>query len=426
MKLSQSLISRFNHPNTLVVIGSYPQKGTIHDKNKDALASFTKNRILGLQKISTDKIIVITHEDKDSSIEEEDNLLIIRCFKKNQPTSFAQITKILSKLNYTKDVLIEFEFSTFGGDLTTLAFIPFLISLRSLNKNVTIELHQVLTRIEDLRGHLGYKKDSLKAKLFNPALTSFYRSIGILSHRIIVLEGHLKERLSAFIPAEKIVVLPHGVQKISPKITQIEAKKILGYSKDDFVVLSFGYLTWYKGSDLFVKAAEELSPHRNIKFVLAGGASHNQKHKFHYQKYFQKLINSIKSIKNLKHSDFIDEKDISLYYQAANLVVFPYRTFMSSSGPLSLSLSHQKPFILSRKLKPYLFSEDMNEALNSVDLIRDDLLFSTNSLSLAKKIQYLSKHPKTLTKLTVISKTIASERQYSKLAKIQKSILHSR
>jgi len=59
---------------------------------------------------------------------------------------------------------------------------------------------------------------------------------------------------------------------------------------------------------------------------------------------------------------FLDEKDLPVYFGAADLVVLPYRTFMSSSGPLSLAQAMGKPFILSEEAARVLKTQDFKES----------------------------------------------------------------
>lgn len=422
MLLDQSIRDSFNKPSTIVVFGSYPQKGHIHDKDKDALASFTRNRVIGLSPSLANKVVVITHYEGTPSIESSEKLLVLRIFQKNNPTSFYKVSNIFNELDQIKNILIEYEFSTFGDNQMTIAFIPFLISLRSKKVKITIELHQVLTNLEKLKGHLGYKDKDIRSTIFNKAISYFYKSIGRLADHIIVLEYHLKDRLAAFVPKDKIYFLPHGVQKIKNKPNSLAAKKELGFSQDDFVVLSFGYLTWYKGSDIFVNAANLLQHKKHIKFVLAGGQSHNQKHKPHYQKWYKNTLAKLADNPNIQHTDFVDEDKIGLYFQAADLVVFPYRTFMSSSGPLSLAFSYHRPFLLSDNLSPYLHSPDIRDSLVNKNLV-SQITFQPNIQDLADKIEYFSKKSELLQDLKSISFSIAKKRSYLRLGKKQKKII---
>lgn len=57
-------------------------------------------------------------------------------------------------------------------------------------------------------------------------------------------------------------------------------------------------------------------------------------------------------------------------------MIFPYQTFMSSSGPLALSFSYGKPCLLSEPLRTYAQSSDFAQNLAECQLTIDDLLFN--------------------------------------------------
>jgi len=104
-----------------------------------------------------------------------------------------------------------------------------------------------------------------------------------------------------------------------------------------------------------------------------------------------------------------------LYFAAADLVILPYRTFMSSSGPLSVAFSYGKPFIVSKNLSSYFDSSDFRLALKEVGLKRDTLVFSLRSDSLAKKVQAMSNHH-TLQKAASLAQIMAERRNWETLA----------
>ena len=67
--------------------------------------------------------------------------------------------------------------------------------------------------------------------------------------------------------------------------------------------------------------------------------------------YFQSIKNKVHNNKRISMTGFVPEENISNYYSVADLCMIPYREFISSSGPLSLALSYQRPVILSKELQ---------------------------------------------------------------------------
>lgn len=413
--------NNYNQTSSLLVVSSYPPKGSKHAANQDALASFAKNRLSGIRKLIGPKKIIILSSYTDKPETYEDNgILVIRCYRRNHPLDYITLFKYLQAFSQVKDVLVEFEFASFGDTFSTGFFPVFLFMAKSIGKKVTVELHQVLDNLSKINGHIGLGSRSFKIKAFSSLMNTFYRLLGNLSHQIIVLEGKLKNRLIALGVKTPVFVLPHGVEKPNKRYTKSEARRILGLTQKEKYVLNFGFLTWYKGSDLIVKA---LTGQPSFKLILAGGASQNQKDKPHYQKFYNKLQKDIKGNQYILATDFVDEKQIPLYFAASDLVVLPYRAFMSSSGPLSLALTYQKPFMLSKMLRPYLHSEDIKKAVFDQKLSFRNLFSQIKPNQMSRKIGTTLANRSLMNKLTRLSKQVYKTRQFNVLAKTQLGII---
>lgn len=421
MKIRKSLVNQYSYFNSLIVITSFPQAGVKYGQNQDAVASFAKNRLISLKNQLTSlggKIIVITDYQTKPEVYEDRGILVIRAFKKDHPSSLLQILSLTNKFKAIRNVLIEFEFATFGSTLTT-ALLPLLLAgLRLHAKTITVEIHQVLADLSQLAQHLGHKRNSLKNRLFTAGLQQFYFTIGQLADHLVVLEPELATKLNQLTNRNNVITIPHGVDTNVKRIAQADARKALGIKKSEFVVLNFGFLTWYKGSDLLVKtfANSKKLKRNNIKLILAGGESFNQKGKPHYQKYYRETAALAAKKDNILHTGFVAESDLSLYFAAADLVILPYRTFMSSSGPLSLALSFGKPFLLSGKLNAYCQGQDFLTAFNETGLRESNILFSLTETSLANKIIELKKQPVVLAQMARLSKNLAKKRSFARLS----------
>lgn len=417
----------YNNNNSLLVIASYPKKRETYSKGVCAVSSFTKNTISGLQKENPNKkIIVLTMILTKPETYEEDGILVIRCFKRNNPLSYIEILKNAFKFNKIKSTLIEFEFASYGNTFSTGMIAPLTWTLRFIGKDITMVVHQVLFDLKKISGHIGLSKNNPKTTLLNIALKLFYKALTMPTRNIVVLEDEFKKRLELLIGKGKINVIPHGVDfNIENKnLETTRIKKELGIKKNDFVILYFGYLTWYKGVDFLIKALKNTHTlnGRRIKLVVAGGPSFTQEKKAHYQKFLNKVNAEAKKSKNTIITGFVNEKDITPIFKASDLVVLPYRTFMSSSGPLSLALSHEKPFILSKKLELFLKSNDVNNAMKNSGITTKDLLFDLDSKSLVLAIKNAST-TKTHQKMIKFSKALGQERSFLKLAKSYNKII---
>ena len=96
----------------------------------------------------------------------------------------------------------------------------------------------------------------------------------------------LKVRLKALFKTseKKITIIPHGVEKFEEKITRKKQGKFLG-KENEFVILYFGFIAWYKGTDLLL---DIYKPQRK-KLIIAGGANPNHFDKNHYLKYLKSV-----------------------------------------------------------------------------------------------------------------------------------------
>ena len=160
--------------------------------------------------------------------------------------------------------------------------------------------------------------------------------------------------------------------------------------------------------------------------ILAGGPSFNQKNKAHYQNYYNRVTALAENQKHIRHTGFVAEADLAKYFAAADLVVLPYRTFMSASGPLSLALSFNKPFLLSNRLVSITKTADFQQAMRESKIIPTEILFPLSQNKLLTKIAKLRDDPSQLKKLARLSAELADKRDFARLAKVQAQLLQPR
>ncbi len=376
-----------NSENSIGIITSYPAKnGEIASANAISrysyllVNSFPKNQ----------NIVVFSEKNQKNNIAYQlnENILIAPTYQYNSFKFLSQILNKVIEFNKIKDYLIQFEFSIFGGKKIIPSFLLTLLGLKLLNKNVSITLHQVATNLNELSGHLGLTRNSVKTRLLNLSLNIFYRTVGILSNKIIVHDELLKKRLSEFVSDKKIEVIPHAVgdesvKNITPKMV-MSAKKEFGFSKKDKVLTVYGYRSWYKGTDWIVKTVKELSddkPQLNLKLLVAGGISPTLKDTSSYKKFDRRLKDTIKKANgSVKVTGFIPEKDVWKVFAASDMVVFPYRTRMSASGAFALTLAYKKPFLVSNH---FASGSEIDLSQNTFEM---NTLSFKKALSLAKNL----------------------------------------
>jgi glycosyltransferase involved in cell wall biosynthesis len=353
MKLTKKFINQYNHPDTLLVISPYPKKGTTHTGG--GVASYTKKTLLAIKNTNPNKkIVVLTNILNKKEVYQEKNILVIRCWQRNFPIIYLQILKTISKFNHVQDIMSEFEFAAYGDLLITGFFPLFTTLLRLIGKNITIVVHQVVKNLTDLKTHTGLTNKPITYKLLNQLLKYYYSLLALSSNQIITLEQNLAKRFNQITNSNKATSIPHGLN-LTKSENKTQAKKNLNLSLKTYYILAFGYLSHYKGTDLLVKAFQKPLNVNNkpVKLILAGSQNPTQGNKPHYQKFYSQLFKKINQNPNIIHTGFVPDDQITNYFSASDITIFPYRTFMSASGPLAIALAHQKPIIVSNKLKHY-------------------------------------------------------------------------
>ncbi len=418
----KTLLNKFNRPDSILVVTSYPSRGNgVSDRT--AVAWHSKRILRELAKQGS-HIIVLAEKTGNAAFDDVisrdgKNIIVLRTWQKGSITSMAQIAKAALKFDQVHQVLFQFEFNVFGG-IAPVAAVPALLTfLRLIGKTITFELHQVITDISRISNHINIK-NVYALKGFNIALHLFYKAIGALSKQIVVLETQLKQQLGAYIDAAKINVVPLAVAS-TKTLTKANARKVLGISKKDFVIVSFGFVNWYKGSDWITKTISRTKS-RGIKLLLAGGESSTLKNKAYYQKFYKDTVRVATKSNKVIHTDFIPEKYINRYFAASDVVVFPYRVFMSSSGPLTHALMHQKPVLFSTNLQQYFQNDDVRVALQKSDLKYTDIMFDLDSRNFMQKIKLVRKSPESFVEF---SRLLGQSRLISDVAKRYTKILTS-
>lgn len=410
----KKLIEKYNAENSILLISSFPEKGVKYSGKVCAVGGFAKNTIEALRKEflkngSQKKIIILTVTTNNKEFYEENNTLICRVIERDNPLSYFEAVKLLSKFTNVKKTIIEFEFGSFGN-ITNAGFflsIPFFLKL--LGKEQYLVLHQIVDDLQTLMGHLGWRKKNFKVRLFNFLLQGYYKILGHLATRIIVLEDVFKKRLEKMIGfKDKTLVISHGVDTKLSILDKEKSRKALGLPQKKRIILYFGYLAWYKGADLFLNFAKKIKSNK-YQFIIAGGPSFTSSSKVHYKTYLQKFEHLPK---NITLTGFVPEDKINLYYSASDVVVLPYRTMMSSSGPLSLAFSFEKPVLLSKHLLSYSSSQDFKEALIKTGLNAKDLFFDLTKKDFFSKLEAIKAD-----KLHHFSLLLRESRSYTNLAK---------
>jgi glycosyltransferase involved in cell wall biosynthesis len=126
-------------------------------------------------------------------------------------------------------------------------------------------------------------------------------------------------------------------------ISKKEARKKLGISEEDKVILFFGFIRKYKGLDILLNAFKKVIQEKkigNLKLLIAGEFYEDEKN-------YEALLND-PAIKNnlILHTHFIPNSEVKFYLCAADCVIQPYRS-ATQSGVTPLAYHFEKPMIVT-------------------------------------------------------------------------------
>lgn len=383
-------IKDFNWPNTHLVISDYPEKTSRGEKNY-GIAWYTKETLVPIAEKYNQKFIVLAEKgiDNKPTIYADGKILVLRVFDPQHHTLFPIILKWLFIFSDVKNVYVHSEFCTNGGVRNFILLIPFLTFIKLFGKKISYFAHNVVTDASSIAPHLGLRKKSFFLNIFNISLKLYYRFLGLIVDKIIVMDSILKKRLEKFVDEKKVVFIPIWTLSHVQKKASVNLRKKLRIKKDAFILLYFGFITWYKGADWLIDQVKKISAShkgKKLHLVLAGGMAYSLKHKAYYKKFYARLIQAVNGVKNITITGFVPEGHIGNYFSVADVVVFPYRGYIGSSGVLSCALSYKKPFILSEHMANLCQDQDFVGAMEKYDIRKTDIVFGYNTSSLEKLI----------------------------------------
>ena len=124
-------------------------------------------------------------------------------------------------------------------------------------------------------------------------------------------------------------------------ISKSFARKNLGLSENDKIILFFGFIRNYKGLDMLLDAMKDSRIKENgIKLLIAGEFYEDAKP---YQEQIEKLDIGEQLI---LRTDFIPDSEVKNYLCAADVVIQPYRS-ATQSGVTPLAYHFEKPMVVT-------------------------------------------------------------------------------
>ena len=181
-----------------------------------------------------------------------------------------------------------------------------------------------------------------------PGMRLAYELIYALSDRIIVHSETIRNELyRQFKPSpDSVAVIPHGDYAFvdtGERMGPSEAKRWLGLSPGDRLVLALGAIREYKGIPDLISAIQRVAREAPDTFLCIVGKPLGVD-----PDTFRAQIRSLGLDERvLFKPEYVPVKDIGRYFRAADIAAFPYRA-IAQSGALQLAYAFAKPVVVTR------------------------------------------------------------------------------
>src|SRR5438874_2109278 len=167
----------------------------------------------------------------------------------------------------------------------------------------------------------------------------------LCDHVFVHTDGMKSEMTSEFrIPESKVSVIPFGINNTVPStsLSSAEAKRQLGISNDDKVLLFFGNIAPYKGLEYLIAAFSELlTKDRTYRLVIVGNPKGP---KDYWNQIHKTILRSGVEDRVIMKIEYVPDEATELYFKAADVSILPY-AHVFQSGVLFLGYSFGLPAI---------------------------------------------------------------------------------
>ena len=192
----------------------------------------------------------------------------------------------------------------------------------------------------------GRKRDGNDTWLNRATLRLMY---SMFDHIFVHTEPSRDELIRDYnVKPETVSVIPFGLNTYVPDtvLSRIEARTAFGFDESDRVLLFFGRIAPYKGLDVLIDALRILSSQgQDARLLIAGPPEVG------FETYWQNVKADLErdEIRSrvVTRDNFIPDRDVAALFQAADVLVLPYRAIYQS-GPLSLAHRFGVPVVATR------------------------------------------------------------------------------
>lgn len=159
----------------------------------------------------------------------------------------------------------------------------------------------------------------------------------------IVTGSESARELRSMNPDARVVSLPHPPFDVffDPQIDRAEARRRLGLDPDERVCLFFGTVRPYKGLDVAIEALARMREPERPLLLVAGEF-------YPPRDAVDRALGRLgRQGRVMIHDRYIRNEEVAVYFQAADVLVAPYRS-ATQSGVLQIARAFDLPVIASR------------------------------------------------------------------------------
>jgi glycosyltransferase involved in cell wall biosynthesis len=198
---------------------------------------------------------------------------------------------------------------------------------RAYRGALVVTLHDIFERVGVRERYLALDAWSL-------------RWLGRAAERIVVHSQIEVDRLHGIIPADRLRVIPHFVERRDLPLAPAEARARLGLA-DRRIVTLLGFVYGRKGHRYAVEAVPDLP--QDVIMVYAGGpvAGRSYVHDLARSKAEELALGD-----RFRITGYLSDEDLETWIAATHLAILPF-TDLSASGSLSSWIAAGKPMLVS-------------------------------------------------------------------------------
>jgi glycosyltransferase involved in cell wall biosynthesis len=238
----------------------------------------------------------------------------------------------------------------------SIAFIIMLCLIRILAPKARIILIMACIHAGKMPKDMT-RQSPLPAPVTNLGFQALYRIAPHIAHAIMVAKDDQKTILVHHYGAKDDAVYSVlSYTKAHPlEVTKNQARGILGLDQDDYVILNFGCLSYYKGLEQLLPAFyQHLKLDKDAVLVIGGGPHPRLSHDRKYHQFEEGLKAYAKDhdshTKKAVFTGWVPSEMVPIYFAAADVAVAPYTCHVASSAVLFDIVSYEVPIVMTRPI----------------------------------------------------------------------------